>query len=120
MLRRLALAVALAAAPAAAQEGAPITPPSPLAFAPVVDQLIDRVIVPGYEALDDAAADAEAATGALCAAPGTDSLARARDAFGALAVAWSGVEMFRIGPAREDNRYERIFFWPDRKGVGLR
>ncbi len=25
-----------------------------------------------------------------------------------------------MGPAREDNRFERLFFWPDRRGRGLR
>ncbi len=34
-------------------------------------------------------------------------------------LAWSKVELVRFGPARDQNRYERLFFWPDPRGRGL-
>lgn len=121
MLRRAAAALAILSATAAlAQEGPPATPSAPIAFAPVVDQMIDRVIIPGYTRLAETAATETGVMEALCTTPGDATLADARTAFADLAVAWSGVEMFRVGPARADNRYERLFFWPDRKGLGLR
>lgn len=117
----LAIAVVLMLPTAAlGQEGAPIAPPEPIAFRPVVDQLIDRVILPGYAELAAASVTTTDAMAALCAAPGSDTLADSRTAFANLAVAWSRVEMFRMGPARAENRYERMFFWPDRRGLGLR
>lgn len=122
-MRATILAIAatlLLPAAALAQEGGATAPPGPLAFKPVIDRLIDRVILPGYGALADKSATTAAAMAALCAAPGDAMLAEARAAFGDLAVAWSGVEMFRMGPARAENRYERMFFWPDRRGLGLR
>ena len=34
--------------------------------------------------------------------------------------AWSEVEDIRFGPVTEQNRLERILFWPDRKSIGLK
>ncbi len=33
---------------------------------------------------------------------------------------WSRVEILRVGPALEDNRFERFLFFPDRKGLALK
>jgi predicted lipoprotein len=81
---------------------------------------LEQVILPGYESLLDAAKAATAATGALCAAPNETALAEARGAFAGLTLAFSRVELYRFGPAREDYRLERLFFWPDRRGRGLK
>ncbi|TEA79543.1 imelysin family protein [Allopusillimonas ginsengisoli] len=40
--------------------------------------------------------------------------------FAALVRAWAGIEFLRFGPLIEDNRFERIFFWPDPRGIMLR
>ena len=106
----LALAV-LTAPPAAAQQ---------IAFRPTVEQAVDTVILPGYAALADAAAAEAEAMDALCRAPSPEALASARDAFAGLVTAFGRVEIYRFGPAREDNRFERLFFWPDRRSRGLR
>jgi predicted lipoprotein len=115
----LAALVALFAGPALAQDASPAAPAA-IDFRPALEKSLDQVIIPGYTALAAAAETAKASVAGLCARPDAEALARARGDFGALAVAWSGVEMFRMGPARGDNRYERLFFWPDRKGLGLR
>ena len=44
----------------------------------------------------------------------------ARGAFAGVVDAWSKVEIFRFGPIVADHRYERLFFWPDPKSLGLR
>jgi len=40
--------------------------------------------------------------------------------FGRLVQAWSGIAFLRFGPLVENNRFERIFFWPDPRGIMLR
>ena len=81
--------------------------------------LID-VIRPGYAALADETATLSETVGALCQAPSVASLDAARKAFVAAVAAWSKVEILRFGPIVADRRYERLFFWPDPKGLGER
>ncbi len=87
---------------------------------PPVKRVIDSVILPGYEALQAASVDQDKAIAALCAAPSDENVSKARAAFSALVAAFSRIEAFRFGPAREENRIERLFFWPDPRGRGLR
>lgn len=47
-------------------------------------------------------------------------LGGAREAFASAASAYGRIEFLRIGPLMEANRAERILFFPDRKGIGLR
>jgi uncharacterized protein len=91
-----------------------------IAFAPVVARIVDAVIVPGYIGLAAGAGRRSGSMDDLCARADADTLAAARADFALLVTAWSRVEMFRFGPARDDNRYERLFFWPDRRAIGLR
>ena len=82
--------------------------------------MIDGFIRPGYA---DFAANASAmrdSAAALCTTPGADALATARENFATLVNSWSRIEIIRFGPVVADNRLERIFFWPDRRGIGLR
>jgi predicted lipoprotein len=81
---------------------------------------IDGFVKPGYTALHDATDGLQATAEALCKAPGEAELEATRDAFDATVAAWSRIEIVRIGPVSEDNRLERILFWPDRKGIGLK
>lgn len=111
----LLLAATLGAAPGSAQEA-----DTPVAFKPAVERIISRVIVPSYDRLVDAARDEQTAITDLCAAPGDDTLQAARDRFADLVLAFSAVEPYRFGPARDDNRFERLFFWPDRRSIGQR
>src|SRR5690606_16200230 len=41
-------------------------------------------------------------------------------AFQHLVAAWSGIEFLRFGPLVEANRFERIYFWPDPRGITTR
>src|SRR5690606_27566757 len=34
--------------------------------------------------------------------------------------AWSGIEFLRFGPLVDANRFERIYFWPDPRGITVR
>jgi hypothetical protein len=81
---------------------------------------VDLYFQPGYRALLTQARAAEERMRALCTSPDAEHLVAARTAFGALVAAWSRIEMVRFGPVLRDNQLERILFWPDRRGIGLR
>ncbi|MBX3598352.1 MAG: peptidase M75, Imelysin [Rhizobiaceae bacterium] len=56
----------------------------------------------------------------LCKSGDASALEAARAAFTNAALAWSEVEIIRLGPVTEQNRLDRILHWPDRKGIGLK
>ena len=89
-------------------------------FARAVDRAIDRAIVPGYAELAAATGGLAVAMSGLCADPNDGALAAARARFATVVTAFSRMELLRLGPARENNRFERLFFWPDRRGRGRR
>lgn len=72
---------------------------------------------PAVAKMTDAAAALEGALGDWCAKPDAAGAKRVGDAFGTLAHAWSGVEILRFGPLVQANRFERLAFWPDTRGV---
>lgn len=110
---RLVLVVLMlfCAGPALAQT---ITPSQVLAAA------VNQVIRPGVAELKSRASGLESAMGGLCAVPSDRALAIARQQFGLTAQAYGRIEFLRIGPLMEDNRADRLLFWPDRRGIGLR
>lgn len=81
---------------------------------------LNKVLRPGYEAFATDAKALKEKTAALCAAPSEAGLQDARSAFAAAVKGWSAVEIYQFGPVNREHRYERLFFWPDRKGLGLR
>lgn len=89
-------------------------------MAAAVNRAVKQMIQPAYQAFAERASSNASAIDALCAAPSEAALTQARQTFRASALAFAEVEMFRFGPAREDNRFERLFFWPDRRGRGFR
>ena len=56
----------------------------------------------------------------MCRTPSQATLDAARQSFGETVDAWSTIEIIRFGPVTEQNRLERVLFWPDRKGTGLK
>jgi uncharacterized protein len=52
-----------------------------------------------------------------CTKPDERGASRVESAFKDLAVAWSRVEFLRFGPLVEANRFERLAFWPDTRGM---
>lgn len=87
---------------------------------PIISSVIQRFVLPGYAAFHQETSALAASVAALCATPSQASLEASRDSFSATTIAWSSVEMIRFGPVTEGNRLERVLFWPDRKGTGLR
>jgi predicted lipoprotein len=81
---------------------------------------LTEVIRPGYAALAEETAALSDKVAALCEAPSAASLDAAKEAFASTVAAWSRVEILRFGPILDDHRYDRLFFWPDAKGLGDR
>ena len=90
------------------------------AYAALTGEIVETAILPAYREFDRVSQQQVARMAALCESPDPDALTAARSGFGDLVEAFSAVEFYRFGPARAENRFERLFFWPDRKGRGLR
>jgi len=86
----------------------------------IVNAAIDGFVRPGYHAFHEATSALSEAGKALCASPSLATLDAARKSFGDTVDAWSRIEIIRFGPVTEENRLERVLFWPDRKGTGLK
>lgn len=115
MLKRCALFlvfpfVLLGAAPA----------PAAVKASEIIQRAIDGFVRPAYASLHDHAGRLTGAMHALCQAPSQKYLDAARAGFSATVDAWSSAEIIGFGPIKENNRLERMLFWPDRKSIGLK
>lgn len=86
----------------------------------VMTRAVDDFIRPGYHRFHETAGSLKTSMEALCATPSATSVDAARDAFNDTIDAWSRIEIVRVGPVIEDNRFERVLFFPDRKSTGLK
>lgn len=86
----------------------------------VMTAAVDGFIRPGYDAFQKSAEDMTATVKTLCAAPSPANHDAAKARFGKLATSWAHIEIVRTGPVIEQNRFERILFYPDRKSTGLK
>lgn len=77
-------------------------------------------IINSYQELSEAAQWQSIKLETLCAHPSQNALNLVQEQFSTLVQAWSHIEMVRFGPALNNNNWDRILFWPDRKGIGLR
>lgn len=86
----------------------------------IVGGAIDGFVRPGYRVFHQTTSGLAEAAKALCETPSQEIFEEARKTFGATVDAWSRIEIIRFGPVTEQNRLERVLFWPDRKGTGLK
>ncbi|WP_117193066.1 imelysin family protein [Rhizobium terrae] len=86
----------------------------------VMTAAVDGFIRPGYDAFQASAEKMAGAMKTLCEAPSRASYEAARTAFRNGIVSWAHIEVMRVGPIIEQNRFERILFYPDRKSTGLK
>lgn len=98
-------------------EQAPRIPPE---LGAMVTSAVDNTIVPAYQFFADASTKTTDAIGAWCEKPTAEALATARGAFAGSVHAWARIQHVRFGPARTDNRWQRIAFLPDPRGVTRR
>jgi uncharacterized protein len=89
-----------------------------LAFdhAAVAKRALDQHILPGYTRFDGAAKGFARSAAALCATPSADALTATRDAARDALLAWGRIEHIRFGPITENQRLDRLFFYPDPRG----
>src|SRR4026207_2267695 len=81
---------------------------------------LTEVIRTGYAAFGEATSALGGEVDTLCKQPSDVALKEARNAFATTVDAWSKVEIFRFGPINEDHRFDRLFYWPDPKSIGLK
>lgn len=114
--------LALLSTTAGAQEGASAPPPplDPAEVTAIMEKAVNGAIRPGYAAFAESAGRLSDSLRALCEAPTAETLDAARAAFKATAAQWARIEIVRVGPVLQDNRFERVLYYPDRKGLGLR
>ncbi len=112
LLALLTIAPDLAAAQASKPEASEIRS--------VLADAVDDFIRPAYARLEDSAGRLRKTVGELCDAPDRPRLTSARETFGVTLEAWSRVEPIRFGPILGANAAERLYFFPDRRGIGLR
>lgn len=88
--------------------------------APIIAKTVDDFIRPAYRDFHAATSRLNDVTSKLCTVPSAELLVQARKTFGQTVDSWSRVEIIRFGPVTEENRLERVLFWPDRKSTGLK
>lgn len=85
-----------------------------------VEAAVEGYVRPAYATFRTESEALSGTVDALCAEPSQARLDGARAAFSKAVETWSQIELLRIGPVTEEHRLERILFWPDRKGTGLK
>ncbi len=83
-------------------------------------EALEKHIEPGYRRLVEALEKMEASAREACGAPDKAKLEALRGSFVGAVKAWGAIAQINFGPIRADNRYERLWFWPDRKSIGQR
>jgi predicted lipoprotein len=104
----------------AATQAAPASAMDEVAARAVMTRAVDGYIRPAYADFHRKASALTVATASLCAAPTMQKLKNVNARFAETIEAWGRVEIIREGPVLEQNRFERVLFYPDRKSIGLR
>lgn len=83
-------------------------------------QMLEKHIRPTYRSLESSFAELSRITRAACAdgSASSSELNRIDAAYRSSVFAWAKASHLRFGPVTEQNRFEAIVFWPDRKGRG--
>lgn len=113
LIAALSFLLALAAfQPAAAFEDA--------AARKIMVNAVDGYIRPAYADFHARASALAEATESLCARPSEAGVQAIRSRFAETVSSWGRIEFIRLGPVLEENRFERVLFYPDRKSTGLK
>jgi predicted lipoprotein len=86
----------------------------------VMTRAVDGYIRPAYVDFHAKATALSQATTRLCANPSKSELKTVDARFGDVIEAWAKVEIIREGPVLQQNRFDRVLFYPDRKSIGLK
>lgn len=83
-------------------------------------RLLRDYIGPAMREFQRSATALSVSLGKLCKPGQPWQAARLEEEFRALVAAWSRIAFLRFGPLVQDNRFERVLYWPDPRGVMLR
>lgn len=86
----------------------------------VMQKAVDDFIRPGYRDLLEGTETLAEAAHTLCEKPSEETLGDVQMSFDEVVQQWSTIEIVRVGPVIEGNRFERFLFFPDRKSTGLK
>lgn len=86
----------------------------------VVANAVDGYIRPAYKAFHIQATALVDVTQKFCADPSDNGLKAVQAGFADTVASWGHIEFLREGPVMQENRLERILFYPDRKSTGLK
>ncbi|OBZ96895.1 hypothetical protein ADU59_04010 [Pararhizobium polonicum] len=110
--------------PAMAQDAEEISPPraglNQDAVPGVMQKAVDDFIRPGYRDLAEGTEALAEAAHMLCEKPSDETLGDVQMSFDEVVQQWSTIEIVRVGPVVDGNRFERFLFFPDRKSTGLK
>ena len=81
---------------------------------------VDGYIRPAYARFHEQASAMADVTATFCADPSDAGLKTAQASFADTVKSWGRIEFLREGPVMQQNRLERILFYPDRKSTGLK
>ena len=121
--RSVAAALALAACAAVGTGSAPVAAGSHGADAEPFEigiRAVEAVYRPLHGAFARSAGELDGAIGRFCDAPSAGARAAVEDAWSELVPSFAAIEPLRVGPLLEDNRINRVFFWPDSRRAGER
>jgi predicted lipoprotein len=119
----LGLSLAFLSLPAMAEDEETIAPRAGLkqdAVPGVMQKAVDDFIRPGYRDLLEGTETLAEAAHMLCEKPSDETLGDVQMSFDEVVQQWSTIEIVRVGPVIEGNRFERFLFFPDRKSTGLK
>ncbi|MEM7461135.1 MAG: imelysin family protein [Pseudomonadota bacterium] len=116
VFRMSILCIAAICVSAARADTVPVSP----VVKDMLTSTLENYIQPAYLNLEAATKSFNSTADLLCEKPATQNLEAVRSAFRDVAYAWSQIEWLRVGPVMDQNRLERILYYPDRKSIGLR
>lgn len=115
-IRRFAVVLAVSMAGAGSGTAAPAL----VSDTDFAREAVESVYQPGFTRFSQVSGQFLRAARKACQRPSAESLVELHIRFEATVAAFSAVELFRTGPMLEDNRQNRLFYWPDKRRVGER
>lgn len=89
-------------------------------FVKAAEDALELYIRPNVEVFSRETAALTGDLSDMCEDPSAERLADVKRGFRAVAIRHAQVEILRFGPLVEQNRFERLYFWPDRRGLALK
>ncbi len=86
----------------------------------IVESAVDGYILPSLEDFRQEAVRLNSDTARFCQTRTAEAFDRLRLQFKPLAESYARISFLTFGPLLDENRFERLAYWPDRKGIGLR